>query len=305
MPTVESARVHPDLADNTRYSFTQKWRRNPDLFHDVTMDPHSEVHQWLMRRNGWRGLDDMRAHLSSARRILDAGCGNGRVLRLLRAAAPSGATVVGFDVATADVARSHFEGAPGVEVHEGDLLGDLSHVGSCDFVYCQEVLHHTRDPRAAFGNLWRSCLAPGGTIAIYVYRRKAPLREYSDRFVHEQIRALDYDEAMEACRQVTAFGKALATQAGEVTVPDVEVLGIRAGTYPVQRLVYHFFLKCFYNEAAGDEASAVTNFDWFHPDLASHHEVGEVRSWFEDGGLEVSWVHEDEYGITMHGRRPA
>ena len=51
-----------------------------------------------------------------------------------------------------------------------------------DLVFSEGVLHHTPDTRRAFRTLV-DLLAPGGQIAFYVYRRKAPLREFADDYV--------------------------------------------------------------------------------------------------------------------------
>ncbi len=80
---------------------------------------------------------------------------------LLRRYAPPDTEIMGVDLTAADVAARNLEGAPGVTVREADLLGDLSGLGSFDFIYCQEVLHHTSDPEAGVRNL-AGLLSPGG-----------------------------------------------------------------------------------------------------------------------------------------------
>jgi hypothetical protein len=81
------------------------------------------------------------------------------------------------------------------------------------------------------------------------------------------------------------------------------VLGIEAGEYDVQRLIYHFFLKCFWNPDLEFEANAAINYDWYHPQLCSRHTVEEVRSWFDAAELTVVHSLVDHYGITMRGIR--
>jgi SAM-dependent methyltransferase len=200
------------------------------------------------------------------------------------------------------VARTNLEGAERVTIHELDLLGDLSQLGSFDFVYCQEVLHHTADPEAGLLNL-AGLLEHGGELAIYVYRRKAPVREFTDDYVRERLSALSYEDAMEQCRRIAELGRELSALGATVTVPDIEGLGIEAGEYDVQRLVYHFFMKCFWNDELDAEANAAINFDWYHPQLCSRHSLEECRDWFARAGLEVTWEHVDHYGITVRGRR--
>jgi SAM-dependent methyltransferase len=284
----------------TASTFREKWSRNPDLAFRQTLDEGSEIFQWILGRNGFDGAKDLTAFLADKRRILDAGCGNGRVTALLRRYAAREAEVVGFDLTAADVARANLAGLEGVTVLEGDILGDLSGLGSFDFIYCQEVLHHTGDPEGGLRNL-ATLLEPGGEIAIYVYRRKAPIREFADDYVRDQISALPYEDAMVECRGIAELGRALAEVGATVTVPQIDVLGIEAGEYDVQRLVYHHLLKCFWNDELDAEANAAINFDWYHPQVSTRHTVDECRAWFRAAGLDVIWEHVDPYGITMRG----
>jgi 2-polyprenyl-3-methyl-5-hydroxy-6-metoxy-1,4-benzoquinol methylase len=81
-----------------------------------------------------------------------------------------------------------------VRFEQRDLLNDLTSLGQFDFIYCQEVLHHTEDPARAFRNLCK-LLLPGGEIAIYVYKRKAPTREWVDDCIRDELSPVPYEEA--------------------------------------------------------------------------------------------------------------
>ena len=111
---------------------------------------------------------------------------------------------MGIDLTAADVAGENLADLPNVTIQEGNLLEDLSRLGSFDFIYCQEVLHHTGDPEGGLRNLAK-LLAPGGEIAIYVYKRKAPVREFTDDYLRERISALDYDQAMEVSAAIASW----------------------------------------------------------------------------------------------------
>jgi SAM-dependent methyltransferase len=293
-----------DSTAGTARTFSDKWSRNPDLAFAQTVDEGAEISRWILTRNGFGDGEGLAAYLSDKRRILDAGCGNGRVTALLQRRAPRESEIVGVDLSAAEVARENLVELPNVTVHQGNLLEDLSELGEFDFVYCQEVLHHTGDPKGGLENL-ASLLAPGGEIAIYVYRRKAPIREFTDDYIRERLSALPYEEAMEVCRRVAELGRALSELGATVRVPAIEPLQIEAGEYEVQRLLYHFFMKCFWNDELDAEANAAINYDWYHPDLCSRHTVEEVRSWFADAGLEIVHEHVDHYGITIRGVRKA
>jgi SAM-dependent methyltransferase len=288
-------------ADTAR-TFSDKWSRNPSLAFEQTVDESSEISRWLLTRNGFGSGEGLAAYLADKGRILDAGCGNGRVTALLQRCAPEDTEIVGVDLHAAEVARENLADLPNVSVHQGDLLGDLSELGNFDFIYCQEVLHHTGDPQAALENL-ASLLSSGGEIAIYVYRRKAPVREFTDDYLRERLSSLPYEQAMEVCRNIAELGKVLADLKATVRVPAIEPLEIEGGEYDVQRLLYHFFMKCFWNDELNAEANAAINYDWYHPEVSSRHTLDEVRSWFTEADLEVVHEYTDSYGITMRGSR--
>jgi SAM-dependent methyltransferase len=289
-----------DTKNQTTQSFSDKWHNNRQLAFDETLREGSDILNWILIRNGLGTVPKLESWLAGRERILDAGCGNGRVTALLRRHAPEEAQVVGIDLTAAHIAAQNLGGARNVHFQQQDLLGDLSGLGKFDLIYCQEVLHHTADPAGAFLNLSRS-LAPGGEIAIYVYKIKAPLREFCDDLVRSRISNLPYQEAMAAMNAMTELGRALAEVKANVTVPDVDVLGIEAGTYDVQRFIYHFFAKCFWNPDMDFESNAAINFDWYHPQLCTRHTLEEVEGWFEQAQLSIVHRCVDHYGITVRG----
>lgn len=288
--------------EQTLVSFRDKWTHNTQLAFDETLRAGSDIFNWILTRNGFATADALSHYLSTKRRILDAGCGNGRVTALLHAYAPSSAELVAIDLTAAEVASENLKNHDRVSVHAKDLLGDLTDLGEFDFVYCQEVLHHTGDPRAAFLNLCGR-LMEDGEIAIYVYKLKAPIREYADDLIRDRISGLPYEQAMALMREVTELGRVLSQAGVKLTVPEVKVLDIPAGEYDLQRFLYHFFLKCFWSPALSYEENIAINYDWYHPQLCSRHSLDEVLSWFQDAGLDVVHQCVDFYGITVRGRR--
>jgi SAM-dependent methyltransferase len=290
--------------EQTRNSFFGKWNsisnyqiEGPDSFDSDTLG-------WIVRRNGFLSLEDFAQHLAKFPVILDAGCGNGRILKLMRHIGSLEQKYFGIDFASWKTAKSNLINFENVAVHEGDLtsFSTLRDVCAPDFIYCQEVLHHTSDPALSFGNLAK-LLNTGGEIAIYVYKQKAPIREFTDDFVRSKIEFMSHDEAADLTRDFAEFGRALSELNVKVYVPNLRLLEIPAGTYDVQRLFYHFFLKCYWNSELSDEVNNMTNFDWYHPSLCSRHTVEEVRDWFSENNLEVVHEYVDEYGITMRGKK--
>lgn len=290
---------------NTKQSFSDKWSKNADCAFEQTITEGTDIFNWILTRNGFASSAQLRDFLSGKKRILDAGCGNGRVTALLRKYSDEAKTeVVGIDLVAADIARKNLADAKNMRFEMKDLLGDLGDLGKFDFIYCQEVLHHTSDPEGAFNNLTKR-LDDDGEIAIYVYKQKAPIREFVDDFVRNRIADLPYDDAYRACEQITMLGKALADAKIKIEVPDVDLLEIKGGEYDLQRFVYHFFMKCFWNDELSMNDNVVINYDWYHPQLCSRHTVEEIREWFEKANLCIVQECVDFYGITVRGKKAA
>lgn len=289
--------------NNNPTSFRDKWTNNQDLAFATTLTEGSEIQKWILARNGFSTLAEFGKYLAPKRRILDAGCGNGRVTALLRSLTdPRKTEVVGIDLVADEVAARNLADSENVLVRRKDLLDDLSDLGKFDFIYSQEVLHHTNDPRRAFANLVK-LLTDDGEIAIYVYKQKAPVREFTDDYVRDRISSLDYDSAMRACDQITELGKTLSELDTKVRVPAVDVLGIEAGEYDLQRFLYHFFCKCFWNNELSFKDNSVINYDWYHPQVATRHTLEEVRDWCAENNLKIRHECVDHYGITVRAAR--
>jgi SAM-dependent methyltransferase len=290
-------------SSNTKKTFQDKWENNARSFFAETLNEQSEICRWILQRNGFSDGQALREYLLDKRRILDAGCGNGRVTALLREhSAPERTEIVAIDVAAAHIAEQNLRPYERITCLQRDLLNDLTDLGNFDFIYCQEVLHHTLDPRQAFLNLCGRLL-PEGEIAIYVYKKKAPVREFVDDYVRERLSMLSYPEAMASCRQITELGKKLSELKVTIDIPRIDILEIEAGEYDLQRFIYHFFAKCYWNPELSYHDNTVVNYDWYHPQECSRHELQEVRSWFEDAELQILHEYVDFYGITLRGRR--
>jgi SAM-dependent methyltransferase len=113
-----------------------------------------------VRRYEWAGIADVVSGLVGGlegRRWLDFGCGNGGLVRHLRAT--SACEAVGFEEgAIASAAASH--GIPIVSAAELEAMSD-----SFDVVSAIEVLEHTLDPVGELRSM-RALLRPGGLLFV-------------------------------------------------------------------------------------------------------------------------------------------
>jgi trans-aconitate 2-methyltransferase len=159
-----------------------------------------------------------RLELRGDERVLDAGCGSGRVTRLLAELVPDGA-VVAVDGSAAMAARARENLPSEIDVQCQDLL-ELTLDAPVDLVFSTAVFHHIRDHDRLFERI-RGVLRPGGRLVaqcggegnISAFRRHAdaiagrsPYSEYlegmaspwlfaSPQRTEQRLRATGFDTA--------------------------------------------------------------------------------------------------------------
>jgi arsenite methyltransferase len=263
----------------------------------------ASAQQWLVQRYGFESVEEMRGFFGSRRRILDAGCGSGFSSSLWMNPSyqgESGAEWYGVDISVAvDVAYERLGHVTGTHFAQPDILQLPFRAHTFDTVFSEGVLHHTPSTELALKSLL-SVLEPGGEILFYVYRKKGPIREFTDDYIRDVVSSLGPQEVWAMLRPLTKLGQALAELHAEVEVPeDIPYLGIKAGRYDVQRLIYWNFAKLFWNEAFTFEENNHVNFDWYHPRYAHRHTEDEVRRWCNEASLSILHFDVQESGFTV------
>lgn len=299
------AKLVPDdllpMVKSTIDSFAFKWAYAPD---EISEERRRVATYWFYDRFGFlpEGEAALARVLRGKRRILDAGCGLGNLLMTFARLAPE-AEAWGVDLSSAiyEITRLYGE-VPNVHLVQGDLTR-LPIEGGFDFIASDGVLHHTADTRTSFLALAKH-LAPGGDMLTYIYKRKAPVREFCDDYIRSHTTKMTPEECLEFSRAMVDIGKQL--REAKVTLHfehSIPLLGIKAGDMDLQRWVYWHVFKCFWDDGGNLPASVIENFDWYHPPIAYRHDPEEVRSWHKEAGLEIVRVDVADSGISSWGRR--
>lgn len=86
---------------------------------------------------------------ATPRRVLDLGCGDGRLAALVLEHCPSVDEVVAIDVSAPmlELARQRFAGDERVEVRHGDLRDSIASLGVFDLIVSGFAIHHLTDER--------------------------------------------------------------------------------------------------------------------------------------------------------------
>lgn len=206
----------------------------------------------------------------------------------------------GIDISGAiDVAQDRLGAIAGTNFIQADILQLPFGEQTFDTIFSEGVLHHTPSTERALKSLG-SLLEPSGEIMFYVYRKKSPIREFSDDYIRDVISQYDPEQGWDMLRPLTKFAKALSDLRAEVDVPeDIPYLGIPAGRHDVQRLIYWHIMKIYWRDTFTFEENNHVNFDWYHPKYAHRHTEAEVRRWCDEAGLSITRFDTQDSGYTV------
>jgi arsenite methyltransferase len=288
----------------TADAFGYKWQRR-DTYDSGVMQ--AALGEWLRERYGDPVAMPWLAGASTPPVMLDAGCGSGMSALELFGSLLARTRYFGVDISSAvDVATARFaeRGVPG-QFLQCDLMRIPLPEASVDVVFSEGVLHHTDSTEAAIGSLAR-LIKPGGRFLFYVYRRKGPVREFTDDHIRHQLAAMTPEDAWNAVMPLSRLGRTLGELDIDIDIAEpIDLLQIPAGQINLQRLFYWHVCKAYYRpDMTLDEMNHI-NFDWFAPRNAHRQSIEEVRAWCAAAGLAIERERVEDAGITIDARKLA
>ena len=283
----------------TAESFGYQWSRR-DLFDQA--NAQSQVKEWLVERFGASDL-----WIKEKSIMLDAGCGGGQsILAYFGEQNLKNVNYIGCDVSSAvQIAKTRFEekAIKDTVFIQSDINKIPLSMESVDIIFSEGVLHHTDNAKVSFEYLSR-LLKSNGVFIFYVYKKKSPIREFTDDFIRDALKDFSPEEKFSKLLPLTKLGKSLGDLDITIKIDEpVELLGIPAGEMNIQRLFFYYIFKCFYKENWSLEQMNLTNFDWYSPQNCSRHTTEEVRSWLSDNHFEIEREYIDDSGLSYVARK--
>ena len=256
-------RKTPSFADTHDPGFDQRWSWHPK--------PQATT------ISAWEAKTPCRRGDLTGLTVLDAGCGIGRFMEV--ALAYGAEHVVGVDAAphALEAAEKLLPKSRSSFIH-ADLLDLPIKSQSFDCAYSIGVLHHTRDPHAAFLAV-ADKVKVGGGLAVWLYEQPiaAPWLPAMEMF-HDITKACPGEELHRICTKHAA-----------------KVRDAYAGAWePISQLMR-------VSTSADDEECISDTFDWHAPQFRSWHTTSEVMRWFDKAGYEVLVL--PDFPVSVCGRR--
>jgi SAM-dependent methyltransferase len=286
----------------TRNSFAFKWKKRGTYDSKLS---HAFMKKWLVKKylGGDHKLLDR--WLLPGKALLDAGCGSCFSSLLLFGRRLNDVNFLGVDISEAvDIAKVRFE-EKGIR---GEFLqADLMHLPfskpTFDMIFSEGVLHHTDCPEKTFMTLAK-LIKPDGRFMFYVYRKKAPIREFADDYIRNYLKELSDESAWKELLPLTMLGKVLGNSRVTVNIPKaIPFLGIPSGKIDLQRLFYWYIFKAFYRPGFNIEEMNHVNFDWYRPLNCYRLSTPEIKNWCRKNNLIIERLFEEDAGISVVAKK--
>jgi tRNA (cmo5U34)-methyltransferase len=140
---------------------------------------------------------------AATHRVLDVGCGDGRLMALIKLARPQvRGMALDFSPTMLEAARQRFAGQPEIEVVAHDLNLPVADLGRFDAIVSCFAIHHLDDARKRelYGEIFKA-LEPGG-VFCNLEHVSSPTRELHAAFYEAMRTPLEQEDPSNQCSSV-------------------------------------------------------------------------------------------------------
>lgn len=299
---LKSKKIMASLAQKqTQETFGFKWKKEDTFNSNASL---MRMKTWLSER--YQSPEKWISEVSAHPLVLDAGCGAGMSGFEYWGEVMDKIQYFGVDISEAvDIAQKRFQEKgfkKGIFLQEN--IADLPFVEpTFDIVFSEGVLHHTDNTQKTFKHLCKF-LKAGGLFMFYIYRKKGPVREFTDDYIREMLQNMSPEQGWNELAGLTNLGVELGRLNIEIDIPkEISLLEIPAGKINLQRFFYWHIFKAFYDPKLSFDEMHHINFDWYAPKNAHRHTMKEVAAWCDENQLEIKYHKEELAGITCIAKK--
>jgi SAM-dependent methyltransferase len=265
--------------------FNWKWSRVPQWGEETK----HIYHKWYLDKYNF-SEESFQKFLSRKKRLLDVGCGVGRDIKFFRENSKD-SKIVGIDQSEFAINFLQKENLKNVDLIRLDITKDLGSLGKFDFISCDQVLHHTPNPKQTILDL-TNILELGGHMHLFVCKKKNELRDLIDDKIMHHSRYMSPGELWDFSVKVTEFGKALHS----LNIENIEYQGKNYKS--LQSLIHNQTFRCWYNPEIDFDLSVSSNYDWFSNNPRYSKE--EFLSFFNPvKNISIENVYEDDACVAV------
>ena len=227
----------------TQDTFSFKWKQKSSYESEVV---RKEIRRWGLERYFDSDIGQLKKFIGDDnKKFLDAGCGSGNSTISIFGDALKKVNYFAIDISDAiDICREKFKekGFKG-NFTRCSINNIPSQLKDFDIIFSDGVLHHTDNTEKSIFDLSRR-LKKGGKFLFYVYVKKAPVREFTDDYIRDYLSNMNSQEAWDSILPLTKLGQKLGELNVQIDIEeDIPFLGIKSGTYDLQRLFTIKYVK--------------------------------------------------------------
>lgn len=213
--------------------------------------------------------------------VLDVGCGAGLQTKIM---AKYGATVIGVDLSEAVRAayRNNSEFRDRVCIARADIFRLPFADETFDYIYCEGVLQHTKNPQAAFYELVRLVKKRGQIFATFYTRREGWFAPFL--FFRQPLRAVLSRLPQKWCWYICWFS-------------------IPLNKIPVLKHLFRKTIVLYDKRNPSSKTIWCVNYDFYGPHKYQFYfRPSEIRKIWQDAPYHLTILH-SEYGYPLRGKR--
>lgn len=174
-----------------------------------------------------------------------------------------------------------------------------------DLVWAEGSMHHSESIESAIKNVSK-IIKRKGFFMFWIINEQKPIRKITDKFFREYYKKISFKDQMNESFQIALlankFGKQLKDKKIKIN-KSIKSLGITAGNYRLQEILYDYIIKFFYNKLTTIKRNRNQIFDWFSPRFYHQTNKRNLLRLLNKYKFKISFYHQTTNGHTVIAKK--